>query len=131
MRTPARSQAARAGRDHRDAGHDPPLAPRANGTQRGVSRPPHERAGTPPGRQRPMTWRTFVQAPAGTRGGRLLHHRGLAARGLVTYYTAFGLELQSRRIQVIGCTPYPSEADVIQSLRQITSETGLLREARI
>jgi hypothetical protein len=54
------------------------------------------------------------------------------ARGLVTYYTAFILELQSRRVQVIGCTPYPDEAFVIQCLRQVTCESAaLLREGRI
>jgi putative transposase len=85
--------------------------------------------GIPPGRQRPMTWQTFVQA----------HWPALVAadffttevwtvRGLVTYYTVFVLELHSRRVQVIGCTPYPDEAFVIQSLRHASSETdGLLR----
>ncbi len=85
--------------------------------------------GIPPGRQRPMTWQTFVQA----------HWPALVAadffttevwtvRGLVTYYTVFVLELQSRRVQVIGRMPYPDEAFVIQSLRHASSETdGLLR----
>jgi hypothetical protein len=89
--------------------------------------------GLPPGRQRPMAWRTFVQA----------HWPALVAadffttevwtvRGLVTYYIAFVLQLQSRRVQVIGCTPYPDEAFVIQCLRHVTGETsGLLREGRI
>ena len=36
---------------------------------------------------------------------------------LVRYYTAFVLEVQSRRVQVIGCTPYPDEAVVIRCLR--------------
>jgi putative transposase len=53
------------------------------------------------------------------------------ARGLVTYYTAFVLDVPSRRVQVIGSTPYPDEAFVIQCLRQITGDTGLLRESRI
>ena len=57
--------------------------------------------GIPPGRQRATPWRTFVQA----------HWPALVAadffttevwtmRGLVTYYTAFVIELQSRRVQV-------------------------------
>jgi hypothetical protein len=61
--------------------------------------------GIPPGRERPMTWQTFVQA----------HWPALVAadffttevwmvRGLVTYYTLFVLELYSRRVQVLGCT---------------------------
>jgi len=39
--------------------------------------------------------------------------------------------MQSRRVQVIGCTPYPDEAFVIQCLRQATGEMGLLYEGRI
>jgi transposase InsO family protein len=89
-------------------------------------------AGIPPGRQRPMTWRTFLQA----------HWSALVAadffttevwtgRGLVTYYVVFLLEVQSRRIQVIGCTPYPNEAFVIQCLRHATGDTGLLSDGRL
>ena len=88
--------------------------------------------GIPPGRQRPMTWRTFVQA----------HWPVLVAadffttevwtvRGLVTYYTAFVLDVQSWRVQVIGCAPHPDEAFVIQCLRQATGETGLLSDGQI
>jgi putative transposase len=89
-------------------------------------------AGIPPGRQRPMTWRTFLQA----------HWPALVAadffttevwtgRGLVTYYVAFLLDVQSRRIQVIGCTPYPNEAFMIQCLRHATGDTGLLSDGRL
>ena len=89
--------------------------------------------GIPPGRQRATPWRTFVQA----------HWPALVAadffttevwtmRGLVTYYTAFVIELQSRRVQVLGSTPYPDEAFVIQCLREVTSEPdALLRAGRI
>ena len=53
-------------------------------------------------------------------------------RGLVTYYTAFVIELQSRRVQVLGPTPYPHEAFVIQCLREVTGEAAaLLREGRM
>jgi transposase InsO family protein len=89
-------------------------------------------AGIPPSRQRPMTWRTFIRA----------HWPALVAadffttevwtvRGLVTYYVAFLIDLQSRRVRVIGCTPYPDESFVIQCLRQATGETGLMAEGRI
>ena len=75
--------------------------------------------GIPPGRQRPMTWRTFVQAhwPALVAAD-FFTTEVWTARGLVTYYTAFVIDLQSRRVQVIGSTPYPDEAFVIQCLRQ-------------
>jgi transposase InsO family protein len=80
-----------------------------------------------------MTWGTFVQAhwPALVAAD-FFTTEVWTARGLVTYYIAFVLELQSRRVQVIGCTPYPDEAFVIQRLRQVTGQTnGLLREGRI
>ena len=89
--------------------------------------------GIPPGRQRPMAWRTFLQAhwPALVAAD-FFTTEVWTARGLVTYYIVFVLELHSRRVQVIGCTPYPDEAFVIQCLRQVTGEpSGLLREGRI
>jgi hypothetical protein len=45
--------------------------------------------------------------------------------------TAFVLDVQSRRVRVIGSTPCPDKAFVIQCLRPIMSETGFLREGRI
>jgi hypothetical protein len=36
------------------------------------------------------------------------------------YCVAFLLEVQSRRVQVIGCTPYPNEAFVLQCLPRLT-----------
>jgi len=88
--------------------------------------------GIPPGRQRPMTWQTFLQAhwPALVAAD-FFTTEVWTARGLVTYYVAFVLDVQSRRVHAIGCTPYPDEAFVIQCLRQTTGETGLLCEGRI
>jgi putative transposase len=43
-------------------------------------------------------------------------------RGLVTYYTAFVIELHSRRVHVLGSTPYPDEAFVVQTMRHLTNE---------
>jgi len=69
-------------------------------------------------------------ALAGTRGRRLFTTEVWTVRGLVTYYTAFVIELQ--RVQVLGSTPYPDEAFVIQCLRPVTGEPdALLREGRI
>jgi hypothetical protein len=60
-----------------------------------------------------MTWRTFLQArwPALVAAD-FFTTEVWTGRGLVTYYVAFLLDVQSRRIQVIGCTPYPNEAFV-------------------
>jgi hypothetical protein len=79
-----------------------------------------------------MTWRTFRQVhwPALVAAD-FFTAEVWTARELVTYYVAFLLDVQSRRIQVIGCTPYPNEAFVIQCLRQVTGETGLLSDGRI
>ena len=80
-----------------------------------------------------MTWRTFVQA----------HWPALSAadffttevwtmQGLVTYYTLFVIELHSRRVHVLGTTPYPDEAFVMQTLRQVTGyDTGPVRDGRV
>jgi putative transposase len=73
--------------------------------------------GIPPSRERPITWRTFLRA----------HWRELSAadfittevwtvRGLVTYYTVFVIELHSRRVHVLGSTPHPDEAFVVQTM---------------
>src|SRR4029453_8309626 len=79
-----------------------------------------------------MTWRTFVQAHwAALVAADFFTTEVWTARGLVTYYTAFVLEVQSRRVHVLGCPRDPAEPFFIQCLRPITGETGLLREGRI
>jgi putative transposase len=89
--------------------------------------------GIPPSRERPTAWRTFLGA----------HWPALVAadffttevwtvRGLVTSYTVFVIELQSRRVQVVGATRYPDEAFVIQAMRHLTDGVeGLLRHGRL
>jgi putative transposase len=78
--------------------------------------------GIPPRGARPTTWRTFLRA----------HWPALVAadffttevwtpRGLVTYYTLFVLELQSRRAHVTGSTPHPDEAFVVQAMRDLAN----------
>jgi transposase InsO family protein len=39
---------------------------------------------------------------------------------LVTYYTAFVIELHSRRVHLVGSTPYPDEPFMLQIVRQVT-----------
>jgi transposase InsO family protein len=66
------------------------------------------------------------------RRGRLLHHGEVwTARGLVTYYTLFVMDLGSRRVQIVGSTPHPDEAFVLQVARVATdADDGCLRAAR-
>ena len=48
-------------------------------------------------------------------------------RGLVTYYTVFVIDLASRRVQIVGSTPYPHEGFMRQVVRTLTAaEDGLL-----
>ena len=89
--------------------------------------------GIPPGRQRATTWDTFLRAhwPALVAAD-FFTTEVWTARGLVTYYTAFVLDLQSRRVHVLGSTPHPNEAFVIQCLRGATGDaSGLLRHGRV
>jgi transposase InsO family protein len=80
--------------------------------------------GIPPSDERPTSWQTFLRA----------HWRALVAadffttevwtiRGLVTYYTVFVIELQSRRVHIVGSTPHPDEAFMLQIARHLTDAT--------
>jgi putative transposase len=90
-------------------------------------------AGVPPGRQRPMTWRTFVRThwPALVAAD-FFTTEVWTARGLVTYYTACVIELQSRRVRVLGSTPSPDGDFVVQAVRGLVGEADdVLREGGI
>lgn len=89
-------------------------------------------AGIPPSGERPTTWRTFMRA----------HWPALLAvdffttevwtvRGLMTYYTAFAIELHSRRVHVLGSTQYPDDAFVVQAFRGLAADSDLLRAGRV
>ena len=69
--------------------------------------------GNPPSGERPTAWRTFLRAhwPALVAAD-FFTTEVWTARGLVTYYTMFIIELQSRRVHVAGSTRYPDEAFV-------------------
>ncbi len=46
----------------------------------------------------------------------------------MTFYTVFVIDLQSRRVEVVGCTRYPNEAFVVQAMRHLTDGIeGVLR----
>jgi transposase InsO family protein len=89
--------------------------------------------GIPPSGERPTSWRSFVQA----------HWRALMAadffttevwtvRGLVTYYTVFVIELHSRRVSIVGSTPNPDDAFMLQIVRQLTDASdGALNGPRV
>jgi len=89
--------------------------------------------GIPPVPERPTSWQTFLRA----------HWGAIAAadffttevwtwRGLVTFYTVFVIDLASRRVQIMGSTPYPDERFMRQVVRTITvADEGLVIQHRV
>ena len=68
-----------------------------------------------------MQWRTFLRAPwSALMAADFFTTEVWTVRGLVTYYTVFVIELQTRRVHVLGSTPYPDEEFVIQTMRHLT-----------
>jgi putative transposase len=56
-------------------------------------------------------WQTFLRAHWGViAGADFLTIEVWTWRGLVTFYTAFVIDLASRRVQILGSTPHPDEA---------------------
>ena len=66
--------------------------------------------GLPPVPQRPTSWHTFLKAHWGViAAADFFTTEVWTWRGLVTYYTAFVIDLASRRVQIVGSTPRPDE----------------------
>ena len=92
-----------------------------------------EDQGIPPSRERPMAWRTFLRAhgPALVAAD-FFTTEVWTARGLVSDYTAFVIELHSRRVQIVGSTSHPDEAFVMQRMRHLTDPIdGVLSGGRV
>jgi transposase InsO family protein len=84
--------------------------------------------GIPPVPNRPTSWRTFLRANWGKiAAADFFTTEVWTARGLVTYYTLFVLDLCTRRVHVAGSTPHPDEAFMAQAARRLTdAEDGFL-----
>jgi putative transposase len=82
--------------------------------------------------ERPTSWRTFLTAHWGAiAAADFFTTEAWTARGLVTYYTLFVIDLGSRKVQIVGSTPHPDEAFVLQRARAAThADDGCLRNAR-
>jgi len=79
--------------------------------------------GIPPVPGRPTSWRTFLRANWGKiAAADFFTTEVWTARGLVTYYTLFVLDLCTRRVHVAGSTPHPDEAFMAQAARRLTDE---------
>jgi transposase InsO family protein len=83
--------------------------------------------------ERPMSWRTFLAAHWGAiAAADFFTTEVWTAHGLVTYYTLFIIELVSRRVRIVGSTPHPDEAFVLQAPRTVTdADDGCLRGSRV
>jgi transposase InsO family protein len=77
--------------------------------------------GIPPVPDRPPSWRTFLRANWGRiAAADFFTTEVWTARGLVTYYTLFVLDLCTRRVHVAGSTRHPDEAFMAQAARCLT-----------
>jgi putative transposase len=88
--------------------------------------------GIPPSGERPTSWQTFLRAHWGAlMAADFFTTEVWTLRGLVTYYTVFVIELHSRRVHVVGSTPQPDEAFMLQIARHLTDATdGVLNGRR-
>jgi putative transposase len=81
--------------------------------------------GLPPAPARPTSWHTFLRAHWGEiAGADFFTTEVWTWRGLVTFYTVFVIDLATRRVQVLGTTPYPDEAFMRQVVRTLSIADG-------
>jgi transposase InsO family protein len=77
--------------------------------------------GLPPVPQRPTSWQTFLRAHWGAiAAADFFTSEVWTARGLVTFYTLFVIDLATRRVQVLGIAPHPDDAFMHQVVRTLT-----------
>jgi transposase InsO family protein len=77
--------------------------------------------GLPPVPGRPTSWQTFLRAHKDPiAGADFFTTEVWTWRGLVTVYTVFVIHLASRRVQILGSTPFPDEAFMRQVGRSLT-----------
>jgi len=78
--------------------------------------------GIPPVPERPTSWQTFLQAHWGAiAGADFFTTEVWTWRGLVTYYTVFVIDLASRRVQIVGSSPFPNDRFMRQVCRTLTA----------
>jgi putative transposase len=74
-----------------------------------------------PAPDRPSSWRTFLQAHWGEIAGTdFFTSEVWTARGLVTYYVLFVMDLETRRVHFAGATPNPDGSFMAQIARNLT-----------
>jgi transposase InsO family protein len=83
-----------------------------------------------PERRRTTTWATFLKAHWDQLGAiDFTTIEVWSRRGLVTFYLLFGMHLTTRRVRLVGCSPYPGGPWMMQMARNLTDPfDGFLRE---
>jgi transposase InsO family protein len=89
-------------------------------------------AGIPPAPERPTSWTTFIRSHADViAAADFFTTEVWTARGLVTYYTLFAIDIGTRVVEILGTTPHPDAAFMRQVARNVTDEfDGFLRSKR-
>ena len=89
--------------------------------------------GLAPVPERPTSWQTFLRAHWGAiAGADFFTTEVWTARGLVTYYTLFVIDLASRRVQILGSTRHPDVLFMHQMTRAlIFADDGALAHHRV
>jgi transposase InsO family protein len=89
--------------------------------------------GLPPVPQRPTSWHTFLQAHWGAiASADFFTTEVWTAKGLVTYYTLFVLDLASRRVHVVDSTAHPHALFMEQMARTLVfADDGPLAHHRV
>jgi putative transposase len=79
--------------------------------------------GVPPVPERPTSWQAFLRAHWGAiSGADFFTTEVWTWRGLVTYYTVFVIDLASRRVRILGSTPFPNDLFMGQVVRTLAVE---------
>jgi hypothetical protein len=78
--------------------------------------------------ERPTSWQVFLRAHWGAiRGADFFTTEVWTWRGLVTDCTVFVIDLASRRVQLLGSTPFPHDLFMRQMVRTMTAADEGLR----
>ncbi|MBK8098048.1 MAG: transposase [Planctomycetes bacterium] len=89
-------------------------------------------AGIAPAPERPTSWRTFLRAHRGEiAAADFFTVEAWTARGLVTHYVLFAIDVATRAVEIFGVTPNPDGVFMAQVARNVTSGgEGVLRGKR-
>ena len=77
--------------------------------------------GIAPATGRPSSWRTFIKSHAAVLAAADFFTTEVwTARGLVTYYTLFVIDISTRKVNIVGTTVHPTCVWMAQAARNLT-----------